>query len=337
MNGSVSDIIVSAWDSLSNGAAGSKEWRALRIDAAHCLDVFAAIREEDQAHAILFECPVSVQPAWRLRFISEGIRMIDERDDSEAVRRVVLVLERADLESVFLVLAADLIAATKDAGSVELAFSALGERLSAWQACLQTRKSGFGDERVRGLFGELVFLQRLAELAGFSYALSKWQGPMRALHDFVWPRSAVEVKTSLGVATAVQIGSLHQLDEGQLERIVLCRVVLVRDDDGMCLSQLVSNARTAADNVGPVSRRELDVRLLMSGYVDVNADTREETFSVAAVEFYVVAGDFPRLTAQTVPAGVVAAEYRVDLRFADKQRVDDGHVVPLLTELLNEG
>jgi Putative PD-(D/E)XK family member, (DUF4420) len=320
----VREALTTAWDSLAHGPAGDREWRALRIDLAHKLDVFAAVRETDRTRGVLFECPVAYAPAWRLRFESEGLHLADDREGREGTRRIALALERGDLKTVFLVVAEDLIESSRVAVDAQEAVAILGARLSAWQTCLKLRRGGFSLESMLGLYGELMILERLASAVGMARAVVVWAGPERGLHDFEEGGVAVEVKTCQGVSGAVRIGSLDQLDPSGLHQLALCRVVVVPDDAGMTLADLVARVRVTASAAGPSARRGLDQRLLMSGYIDPgDRDEPFERLSVVAVEAYEVCGDFPRVTRETVPAAVLSAEYRLDVHTAGMSRMAD--------------
>ncbi len=329
--GPIREAMLRAWVSLASGPAGGREWRALRIEAEHPLDVFAAIREEDLTRGVLFECPIASAPSWRLRFESEGLRLIDDREGRDGTRRIALALERIDLESVFLVVAEDLIASSRSASGALEAVEAVGSRLSAWQTCLKLRREGFGQERMLGLFGELVLLEQMAAAVGFDRAIAAWTGPDRGLHDFEAGRMAIEVKTSLGARGAVHIGSLDQLDPSGLQDLVLCRIVVVPEETGLDLPGLVARTRRAADSMGHAVRRDLDHRLLMSGYIDAESqETRSDRLSVAEVEGYEVREAFPRLTRETVARAVIAAEYRLDTSAAMQYLMTPEALVRLL-------
>lgn len=318
----VRDALTRAWALLTAGSGGEREWRALRIETGHPIDVFAAVREQDKTRGILFECPITAAPPWRLRFDSEGLRLSDERDAYGGTRRIALALERTDLESVFLVIAEDLIVSSRAAPNAADAVSAVGARLSAWQACLKLRREGFSQERMLGLYGELILLQRLAEIVGFDRAVASWTGPERGLHDFSVGQIAIEVKTCLGAHGSVQIGSLEQLDPSGLQTLALCRVVVVRDDQGVALPELIAKIRSSADDLGHSIRRELDQRLLMSGYIDPENSTAPfDRLAITSVEAFDVQGDFPRLTREAVAAAVLAAEYRLDLAAAKRHQI----------------
>lgn len=323
-----------AWTSLSSGSAGDREWRALRINAEHPLDVFAAVRESDMTRGLLFECPEEVAPAWRFRFDSEGLRLLDTKDPSGGIRGIVLVLERTDLGPIFTIIAQDLISSSIGKLDAAGALTVIGSRLSAWQACLKVRREGFGKHQIIGLFGELVILEKISNSIGFDRGISYWSGPERGIHDFEMGAFSIEVKTSLGLRGSVSIGSLEQLDTAGISKLILCRVAVVADPNGIDLRAFVSRLRGIADSMGAGIRGEFDRRILLTGFIDIESqEVSSNRFSVAAVEGYEVREGFPRLTKETVTPGVTSAEYQVDLANATKFLITAGAFDELLTEL----
>lgn len=324
------DTLGRAWTSLSSGPPGARAWRAQRIETDHPLDVFAAVREADAVPGLLFECALDSAPAWKLRFDSEGLRLKDERDTGDGKLRILLTLERRDLESVFLVIAEDLVAASRDCKGVPDALTTIGERLAAWQACLKLRRAGFTRERALGLYGELLFLEHLAAVVELSRALIAWQGPDRGLHDFQAARAAVEVKTTIGAHGTVSIASLDQLDPTGFERLALCRVVVVPDPTGTSLADVVARLRLGVDSIGPSMRRRFDDALLKSGYMESDAAEITTPYTTRELELYEVSADFPRLTREHVSPAVVSAEYRLTLASAQQFRMTPSRTSELL-------
>lgn len=310
----VREGLIASWQALAAGVPGDREWRALRIELTHKLDVFAAVREADLMRGVLFECRVRLAPALRLRFESEGLRLVDEKDGRDGTRRITIALERADLEAIFLVVVEDLVDSSSAAADAYEAVATLGARLAAWQTCLKLRRDGFSQERMLGLYGELVVLERMASVLGIARAVHVWTGPDRGLHDFESGTFAIEVKAAHGTSGPVHIGSLDQLDPSGLRLLALCRVVLVPDDAGETITDLVSRVRSAASAAGPAVRRSLDRSLLMTGYLDpAVTDPPFDSLSIVNVEAYGVEGSFPRLTRENVSSAVLSVEYRLDV------------------------
>lgn len=306
------------WSELDVGHDGQGEWRAKRLETQHPLDVFAAVRETDLARGVLFECPTASSPMWRLRFDSEGFRLLDQSTGRSGTRCIALALERPDLEAVFLVIAEDLIASSMSAAKPDEAVTLIGSRLAAWQACLKVRRDGFSHDQRLGLFGELILLERLSLAVGMDLAIAAWKGPQRGLHDFASGKYAIEVKTSLGAYGLVHVGSLDQLHVKDAQQLALFRVVLVPDEQGNNLQEIVARIRTAADQLGHTVRNALDQRVLMSGYLDADGlEVEAERYAVAAAEPYDVRAEFPCLTKEMVRAGVASATYSIDMSFAN--------------------
>ncbi len=66
-------------------------------------------------------------------------------------------------------------------------------------------------EKQLGLFGELIFLDRLSAVRGTEAALASWQGPVAGEHDFTLDDCDIEVKTTGSESRIHKIGSIQQL------------------------------------------------------------------------------------------------------------------------------
>jgi Putative PD-(D/E)XK family member, (DUF4420) len=205
-----------AWREAAAGAPGPRTWRALRTGCPGPLTVLAAIREADGALSVLFEAPIESAPDARCRFEADGISMVEERNYPERTYRIAVSLEQPDLENIYAIVVADLIEATAAQANPVRAILLLFSRLLAWQAFLRVRHSGLGREAVIGLFGELIVLRRVAAFAGWAIAINAWKGPFGGLHDFARRGQAVEVKTSVGVASLLEIPSRRSSFRHQL-------------------------------------------------------------------------------------------------------------------------
>ena len=69
-------------------------------------------------------------------------------------------------------------------------------------------------EEIRGLFGELNFLQQLLDHARTEHdALASWEGPESTQQDFIFDNTVLKVKTLSGrERNSVRISSEDQLD-----------------------------------------------------------------------------------------------------------------------------
>lgn len=313
-----------AWADAAGVTPGARAWRAVRIAYPGPLAVLAAIRENDRAHAILFETPIENAPPHRGRFEADGISMLEERNYPDRVYRIAVTLERPDLDTIFGIVVADLIEAAAPLQAASPAVSALFTRLAAWQAFLRARRSGLGRESVVGLVGEIFVLRRLAGLVGWSAAVEAWMGPAGGLHDFVRRGTGIEAKTSCGIASLIDISSLDQLDDTGLSTLLLAHIHIAEAAAGFHLPGIVAETNRELAAASPASVRPFQDTLLAAGYADVDADLYlTRMFQMLSVRFCRIGPSFPRIVRGEAPQGVVEASYRLDVRVIQQHLLDD--------------
>ena len=91
---------------------------------------------------------------------------------------------------------------------------------------------------------------------------------------------------------------------------------------GAILGYLVGILLAARPLADAEAQRLLEERLLAAGYRDVQADRYSRRFVVVECRTIEVGMEFPRLTAGTVPSGLVWATYEVNLDAAPGVRGD---------------
>ncbi|MFK4056817.1 PD-(D/E)XK motif protein [Brevundimonas sp. NPDC046655] len=142
--------------------------------------------------------------------------------------------------------------------------AALSESVALWESLLE-RTAVLSEERQAGLFGELLFLERLIG-ASVPDAVATWVGPDRQAHDFRRGDDEFEVKTTGGQLR------IHRINgQGQLNPSVGCRLFLVSmqtgdaGSGGRTLPDVVDDLRAA---IGCEHRQSFEARLHASGFVE---------------------------------------------------------------------
>lgn len=316
--------VTQAWADAAAVAPGTRTWRAVRISCSGPLVVLAGIRQMDGARAVLFETAIENAPSVRERFEADGISMIEDRNYTDRTYRIVVTLERADLDNIFRIVIADLVEAAAPHGSASQAVTALFSRLAAWQAFLRARRAGLSSEAVTGLIGELLVLKRLADLAGWPVACASWAGPAGGLHDFFRHGIALEVKTAARAPSLINISSLDQLDSSGLHSLLLAHVHLTESATGRTLPALVDEILHYLIETDPAALRSFKDTLMASGYTPVDADLyQRQQFQMLSIRYFEVTPAFPRLTRASCPQGVVNASYTLDVRAIQPHLLDD--------------
>lgn len=335
MSDALLGAVRTAWREAAAGAPGARAWRAVRTSCPGPLAVLAAIREADGALSVLFESAIECAPAARGRFEADGISMLEERNYPERTYRIAVALERSDLENIFGIVIADLIEAAGNQPAPAVAIASLFSRLSAWQAFLRARHTGLGRELIIGLIGELAHVSQGFRCGGMDGRRSmRGKGPAGGLHDFVRRGRAIEVKTGAGVASAVEISSLDQLEDAGLTTLLLAHVHLAEAPAGLSLPGLVSAIADELQQQAPEALHGFRDALLASGYADVDADLYlGPTYQQIGTRYYVVSPGFPRLTRSSVSQGVTEAHYRLDLRAIQPHIIDDGAATEIMRQM----
>lgn len=226
----------------------------------------------------------------------------------------VLTLDRSSDRDLFAGLCRTLILALVQATDSTSALAVSLIHIQRWKAFLSGKSQGLTPERVRGLFGELLFLRELIEQGiANATAIDAWIGPERAQHDFSYRNIAVEIKSISGQGRGyVRISSEDQL-ESLKDRLFL-RVYRLSDlsesSGGRSLNDLVGEIRDLL-----VDADALDAfygKLAGYGYAPIpEYDT--PCFVVSEERSYRVSKDFPRIIRSELMAGIDNVSYDVRL------------------------
>lgn len=160
------------------------------------------------------------------------------------------------------------------------------------------RSKGLKDEWLKGLFGELVFLEGLIEQCG-STAVSSWCGPDGNDHDFRNGSIAVEVKTTSTDPPTVRIHTLRQLDDTDLDVLYLYVVGLSKGDGGVSVVDVVERVENSL--AGDSAAQDLFwSKLAQAGYRrDLEPQYRQRLLTQDRSRIYRVADEFPRIVSSS--------------------------------------
>lgn len=157
-----------------------------------------------------------------------------------------------------------------------------------------------------GLFGELLWLERLAKVDP-EESLRIWQGDRRSSKDFSSDFAAVEVKTSVQTDDlSVKINSYQQLTSNEGQDLYLS---LIRLDEGVN-----ENARTIPKLIDDLTDCGIDRNLLLDrlansstySYYEVDRDLYERTYYSVHDEFlFSVNNQFPAITSDDLESDLL--------------------------------
>jgi hypothetical protein len=312
-----SNEFLMAWSSLTS-ADTEPGWQAISLPSAGPLQLMAGRRSPDNAEAVLVGFPTAQLAA--ADKLPEGQGFAIERADPEGNGRLWLALTRKSAGSaeLFAAMVCDVVGALDDAVAAGADEAKLMHvfirRVGAWQEFMRKGTQVLSPEAEIGLIGELTLLRAIID-AGVPSALAieSWVGPLDGIQDFELGTGALEVKATLSAAGfPVKIGSLEQLDDSTRQPLFVAGARLRQTESGKNLPTIIEAMRMAIKDDGEAERL-LAERLLAAGYIDSHADRYPRKFEHAGTRVIEVAGNFPRMTSGTVPAGIMRAMYEIDL------------------------
>lgn len=280
-----------------------------RYDATHPLDFYLGLDGFGQ-HLLLFVC--SEEPPHQLDMRAIKLKK-SCRDDGKWA--LLWTLEDLALLEMFSLLSEDLIEHSRDIEDGMSPLNFVLRRLSSWRHLLErASESVLSGSSVRGLCGELVFLDQLIDLLGGNEAVMSWVGPSGADQDFQFGTTAWEVKTIRPEADTVMIASERQLDS--VDKNIQLMVIEIADvsstSDGMfTLNSQVSKLRKKLSSCYD-ALVEFDNKLLVAGYV-AREEYGNSFFKIRSLAGFTIAEGFPRLSGKIIPAGVVNICYEIEL------------------------
>jgi len=230
---------------------------------------------------------------------------------------LLLSLKDEGLRSVFVLLCADLLNASKAIPTPEQALSFVLKRLSNWRRLLEKDRNGLLNEaEIRGLCGELAFMLSLMELVAISKfdVVRSWGGPEGAPQDFQLSDSVFEIKTVRPDALSVRISSEKQLYS--LSRTVYLVVFCLGDAadvklGSFSLNELVLEVKKAIET--NYDALELfEAKLAEAGYVSRDEYDQYRYFIVSQTR-YLVGDGFPCIRPSELPSGVGKVSYDITL------------------------
>jgi hypothetical protein len=247
--------------------------------------------------------------------------------------RLCLLLKESRYKEVFSALAIDVSGAVANSPSEAAGVRMLLGRLHTWERFIRRfGNSHLSDEEQLGLFAELQFLESevLLHMEPAS-AIQAWRGPYREPHDFRFRSAGVEIKASTArVPTSIKIANLDQLELGSLD-LLLVQHVLFRVDvpSGRTLPSIVDQIR-ALLATDAAAASAFDDALVEAGYLDAHSEVYRHRYTVQKATWFNVAGDFPRLTRNTIPPGIAEATYSIALQSCVGHTLDQSVATAML-------
>ena len=282
------------------------ELRARRADSSHPHGFFWA-RDAKGHRLLVFQ---SETATLERRFpLLKGIAIEPSKD-----RLLLRLLENNDVE-IFTTLCWSLIERTRQITSKNQVVDVIVSHLERWQRFLGRADSGLlSDQEVRGLLGELTFLENELLTRFGSEAVNFWHGPSGHPQDFAICTTLFEVKSRLaGAAPVLTISSAEQLWHESGDLYLVAYTIGQANEHAVSAVSLASVvARIRLTLAGSPLVDHFEDRLMQIRYFD-HPEYDRKYYLISPPDFYEVRDGFPRITADAVPQGVRKVNYGVEI------------------------
>jgi hypothetical protein len=310
------------WKELESRYSG-EEGVYRRLDLEHEIGIRMAILSPGRTWAILVEISPDdvralVPPRWR----GMGVKLFPLAGPEPAMKHICLYVEAPEHRPVFTALCSDIVRTLESSESKDRVRN-LQQCFHRWSKFFERwGQEGMTQERQRGLFGELEFLELLlgGKLSA-SDAVSSWKGCSGGVHDFAHGQRAVEVKTTISKEPRkVSISSERQLDNEHLRSLSLFVLTLQETEgEGMSLPDKVMSLRKSIEeDVNAASLFEAS--LISAGYLDSDADRYPKRYAIRKREAFSVRNEFPRIV--SLSPGIGDLQYTVTVSACEPYKTD---------------
>ena len=227
--------------------------------------------------------------------------------------QLVFTLASKEDKDMFHTLCNDLIESTKDMKDEEYAIKTILKRLEKWQYFLKSRRKIIDKRQLKGLIGELLFLEHyLLKNYDVEDALTFWRAPLQSVQDFEFSSFAVEVKTKSSV-NSITISVYEQLFS-ELDHLLLYVATLnestEKTPEAFNIYDLINEIQDDIKAKNSILEEKFNNLLMHYGFIELE-EYREYYFLFITDEFYEVTEDFPKIS--TLPDGVENLNYRINL------------------------
>ena len=236
-----------------------------------------------------------------------------------------------DQNDVFTILTKDILEELQRQKESGLYISSLKKRIKKWRLFFKNPfKRLLPDKTVIGLIGELSFIE-LLWTNGIRIAADLWNGPIKATQDFQGNEVAMEIKTSSANSlNYVNISSEAQLNNKDRSALFLVVFRIERNDaTGSTLPMLIVRIEKLLTEQQKAS---FQAKLTCLGYSSEDSDSYHKGYSVKELIIYIIDEEFPKLTQNDLPKGVMDICYKISLQACEDYKTDIISIIEAIKE-----
>lgn len=313
----MNDSILSLWQVMAQEQTFGLVKRLFQVDAP--VKIFGIYKYPEKTYGVAFsfakDVKISLDSFRNLKELT--IQLV--QDTAYKSNRLLLV-QLSSLENldVFACLCDNLIGVVRKCGTSSDAIKEIINQIEKWKAMFDRKQSdGLTQLEQQGLYGELIYLQKLIDRNLFSKveSLQLWSGTDKSVRDFQGKGWAVEVKTiSVNNSDQITINGERQLDDTLLKMLYLYHLSVESSRlSGQTLNDKVDELRKSLmDDMVAVNL--FNFKLMEAGYFDNHRPLYStRCYKVRKENIYHVHNAFPRIKENELRNGVSHVTYSINV------------------------
>lgn len=287
-------------------ATHNNSWK--RIDENHPLDIFIG-KDENGRYA--FEYVGQFEINKRIR----SSKLIEVAHYAHRSSEMSLVLSLLDNNCIrqFCAFCNDIVDCTKSMlDNDNSGYETICNLFFTWQKMFRTQSILLSENEIKGLIGELLFLQdELIPIYGVTKSLSAWSGPDTTKKDFSVNNTWYEIKAIDSSRNSVKISSLEQLDSDIVGQLVVYRLEKMASEfDGISINKLVESLMTI---ITSLNDKDLFVEKLNRVKYSSEIQYDSYVYAIKEIERFVISDSFPRLERKKLHNAINSATYELTI------------------------
>ncbi len=216
--------------------------------------------------------------------------------ETEGVYWTNFDLLESTARQVFYSFCSDLVDAIDSIADEKKALIYLKNRFYIWKALFKKSTTVFSAELIKGMFGELYFLDTaLTEKYGINDAIKSWSGIDGTAKDFSKDSDWYEIKTVSVTSVSVKISSLPQLSSEMPGHLVIIKLETMSPMFANGKSSIGEIFQNIVRKIDLDEIKELFLNKIQTYGISLSDDCCNKKFNVISVQSYHVDEEFPRL------------------------------------------
>ena len=228
-------------------------------------------------------------------------------------KEYIKIVNNSNKYELFLALSSSLYDDFIDATTYEGVFCSFKNTLKEYRDIFSSKDVVLSLQEEQGLCAELLEIKELILQKGED-VITCWQGPNKNKRDFVFNKTALEIKsTSAQVDSNIHISNENQLDPTYpdvLDKLFLKVYIMEQDVNGIdivaCAKEIMSLLTTA-------NYKMIFMSMLLKIKVDLRLFVPKYKFTIQETKQYIITESFPCIKRSGIPIGVYNIKYQIKL------------------------